>query len=197
MSRSFQLSLLPNIISVLRLLCAPVLLVMAYLEMHLAFAFVLVPALCSDMVDGWLARKLKCESKLGSLLDSLADTLLMVAIIISIWFLHPVVYRQHGLIIAIVVFVWSCAHLAAFIRYGRLASFHTRLLQTGILLFALFALVLFTFGFIPWMLYLAGVVSLVGAVEHFILLALLPEWTPDIRGGLLQLLRSGRSPKTN
>ena len=189
MSRSVWLSRLPNIISAFRLLAAPVLLAMAAGHMHDAFAWLLVPALLSDMLDGWLARKLRCESSLGSLLDSLADTLLMVVIIISIWFLHPVVYQQHWPLIATVVVVWSTAHLLALLRYGRLASYHTRLLQTGIVLFALFALVLFTHGFVPWMLYLAGIFSLIGAIEHFALLVLLPEWTPNIRGGLLELLR--------
>ena len=165
-------------------------LAMAVGQMHDAFAWLLVPALLSDWVDGWLARKLHCESRLGSLLDSLADTLLMLVIILSIWFLHPAVYQQHWPVIAIVVVVWSIAHLLALFRYGRLASFHTRLLQTGIVLFAVFAVVLFTYGFIPWMLYLAGIFSLIGAIEHFALLVLLPEWTPNIRGGLLEVLRN-------
>lgn len=192
MSRSVWLSRLPNIVSVFRLLAAPVLLVMAVKQMHDAFAWLLAPALLSDAVDGWLARKLHCESQLGAQLDSLADILLMVVILISIWFLHPAVYLQHWPIIAIVVLVWSIAHLSALLRYGRFASFHTRLLQAGIVLFAVFALVLFTYGFIPWMLYLAGILSLAGAIEHFTLLVLLPEWTPNIRGGLLGVLRKRR-----
>jgi len=168
-------------------------LAMAVGQMHVAFACLLVPALLSDLLDGWLARKLDCESPLGSLLDSLADTLLMVVIILSIWFLQPGVYQQHWPIIAIVVVVWSIAHLLALFRYGRLASFHTRLLQAGIFLFALFVLVLFTHGFVAWMLYLAGIFSLIGAIEHFALLLLLPEWTPNIRGGLLEVLRNRRN----
>ena len=37
--------------------------------------FLLVYALCgiSDIADGWLARRLKCVTKKGALLDSLAD----------------------------------------------------------------------------------------------------------------------------
>ena len=37
--------------------------------------FWLVYALCgiSDIADGWLARRLKCVTKKGALLDSLAD----------------------------------------------------------------------------------------------------------------------------
>lgn len=192
MSRSIWLSRLPNLISSTRLLAAPVLLAMAVEQMHGIFAWLLVPALLSDMLDGWLARKLHCESRLGALLDSVADTLLMMVIIVSIWFLHPAVYQQHWPVIAVVVVVWSIAHLLALLRYGRLASFHTRLLQMGIVLFAMFALVLFTFGFVPWMLYLAGIISLLGAIEHFALLVLLPEWTPNIRGGLLEVLHKRR-----
>ena len=114
----------------------------------------------------------------------------MLVIIASIWFLHPEVYQQHWQIVATVVVFWSFAHLAALLRYGKPASFHTRLLQFGILLFGVFAVVLFTYGFIPWMLYLAGGVSLLGGVEHLILLLLLPQWTPDIRGGLLEVLKT-------
>jgi len=170
-----------------------VLLALAYFQLHSQFSWLLVPALFSDFLDGWLARKLHIESEFGSMLDSIADMSLMVVIIISIWFLHPMVYQQHWQIIAAVVGFWSIAHLAALLRYGRPASFHTRLLQLGILLFGVFALVLFTYGFIPWMLYLAGIVSLLGGVEHFILLALLPEWTPNIRGGLLEVWRKRHS----
>ena len=174
-------------------MATPVLLTMAILKLPDAFAWLLIPALFSDFLDGWLARRLHIENELGSLLDSMADISLMVVIILSIWFLHPGVYKEHWHIIALVVGFWSIAHLAALLRYARPASFHTRLLQLGILLFGLFALVLFTYGFIPWMLYLAGIVSLLGGVEHLVLLVLLPDWTPDIRGGLLEILRNRRT----
>jgi len=163
---------------------------MAIMQMHNAFAWLLIPTGLTDFVDGWLARKLQVESARGALLDSIADTLLMTVVIISIWFLHPEVYQFHWQIFAAVVAVWSVAHLAALLRYGKPASFHTRFLQFGVLLFGLFAATLFTWGFVPWMLYLAGVVSLLGAVEHFLLLVLLPDWTPNLRGGLLEVLKN-------
>jgi len=186
-------SRLPNAISAFRLLSAPMLLAMAVAQMHQAFAWLLIPAFASDILDGWLARKLHCESPFGAQLDSLADISLMGAVIVSIWFLHPAVYRQHWPIIAAVLVVWTIAHLLALLRYGRPASFHTRLIQAGILLFGVFAVVLFTYDFVAWMLYLAGIVSLLGAAEHLVLLALLPAWTPDIRGGLRQVLRERRN----
>lgn len=189
MYKSRWVTYIPNVISIFRLFAAMLLLMMAVMQIREPFTWLLLPALASDFVDGWLARKWQIESKLGAMLDSVADITLMVAIIASIWFLHPGVYHQHWQIIATVVCFWSIAHLAALMRYGRLASFHTRLLQVGILLFGLFTVVLFTYGFVPWLLYLAGIVSLLGGFEHVALLILLPEWTPDIRGGLVQVLK--------
>jgi CDP-diacylglycerol--glycerol-3-phosphate 3-phosphatidyltransferase len=180
---------LPNLITKTRLAATPVLLLMAIIQWRQAFAWLLILALLSDFLDGWLARKWQCESDQGATLDSIADIVLMGTVIVSIWLLHPDVYTGHWQIIAAVVVLWTIAHLAALLRYGRPASFHTRLLQVGIGLFALFSLVLFTYGFIPVLLYLAGVVSFIGGIEQLVMLALLPEWTPDLRGGIREALK--------
>ncbi len=186
------LSRLPNAITIARLLSTPVLAWFAYRQMHGAFAALLVPALLSDVIDGWLARRFDAESPVGATLDSIADITLMVVILYAIWPLHPNVYREHGLIILAVVALLALGHVAALIRFGRLASFHTRLLRAGIAVFSFFALVLFIFGFVPWLLYLAAFVCTLGAIEHFIMLCLLPEWTPNIHGGLPEVLRRWR-----
>lgn len=187
-----RLTYLPNLISAARLLAVPLLVWFAFREMHAAFTFLLVPTLASDIVDGWLARKLGAESKIGATLDSVADISVVLAMVYAIWPLHPDVYREHGWIIIGVVVVWVFAHLASLIRYGRLASFHTWLIRAGIFAFSLFALVLFLFGFVPWLLYLAAIICTLGAVEHFAMLALLPDWTPNVRGGIREALRLRR-----
>lgn len=183
---------LPNTITVLRLLSLPFLLAFACLGMHTAFAALLLPALASDVVDGWLARRLGVESALGATLDSVADILLVLVMVYAIWPLHPYVYQEHGWPIISVVVIWIFAHAASFLRYGKLASFHTRLIRAGIFAFSLFAVILFLFGFEPWMLYLAAAVCALGAVEHFIMLALVPEWTPNLHGGVKEALRRRR-----
>ena len=147
------------------------------------------PALASDVLDGWLARKLGIESRLGAALDSAADILLMAVILYAIWPLHPEVYRDHGWVIVSVVALLLLGHIGSLIRYGRLASFHTRLIRAGIFTFSLFAVVLFLFGFFPWLLFLAAFICALGALEHFAMLALLPEWTPNINGGLPEAWR--------
>jgi CDP-diacylglycerol--glycerol-3-phosphate 3-phosphatidyltransferase len=61
----------PNVISALRIIGA---LGLLFCEPAGA-AFWVIYALCgiSDMVDGWLARKLHSETKAGAILDSVAD----------------------------------------------------------------------------------------------------------------------------
>lgn len=192
MNRSTLFRRLPNIITIARLLAAPVLAWFAYKQMHIAFAALLLPALFSDVVDGWLARKLGVESPLGARLDSIADILLMAVILYSIWPLHPYIYLDHGNVIIAVVILLALMHVASLFRYGHLASFHTHLIRAGIFVFSVFAVVLSLYGFVPWLLYLAGFVCTLGALEHFAILALLPEWKPNIHGGLLEVLRMRR-----
>ena len=195
MTRSSILARTPDLITIARLLSVPVLAWFAYKQMHTAFAALLLPALLSDVVDGWLARKLGVTSDIGALLDSVADILLMAVMLYAIWPLHPHVYRDHGWAIIAVVILLALMHLASLLRFGRLASFHTHLIRGGIFVFSVFSVVLFTFGFVPWLLYLAGFVCTLGALEHFAILAVLPEWKPNIHGGLPEALRLRRERK--
>jgi phosphatidylglycerophosphate synthase len=163
--------------------------------MNQAFAALLIPALASDVIDGWLARKLRVVSAMGATLDSIADILLMGVILYAIWPLHPHVYLDHGWVIISVVVAWIFGHAASFFRYGRLASFHTQLIRAGIFVFSIFAMVLFLYDFVPWLLYLAAGICFLGAIEHFTMLYLLPEWTPNLHGGIPEALRRRKARK--
>ena len=189
MTDKHSLSWLPNAISMARLLSVPVLLILALAGAQAVFATLLFLALASDLVDGWLARRWSVVSKRGAVLDSIADIALTLCILAGAWILHPQVYQDDGWVIYSLLFAWLLAHCASLLRYGRLASFHTWLIRIGIATFNVFALILFTFGYYPWLLYLSASLSLLGVLEHFALLALLREWSPDIPGGLPEVLR--------
>jgi CDP-diacylglycerol--glycerol-3-phosphate 3-phosphatidyltransferase len=184
---------LPNAISIARLLCTPVLAWLAWSRQESVFTALLLAALLSDVVDGWLARRLGLASDRGALLDSVADVALMAVILFAIWPLHPEVYRDHGLPMAVVAALVALGHVAALVRFGRLASFHTRLLRAGIFAFSVFAVVLFVLGLQTWLLYLAVAISAAGALEQLALVLLLREWSPDLRGGLREALRRRRA----
>ncbi|MEV1331457.1 CDP-alcohol phosphatidyltransferase family protein [Micromonospora costi] len=75
---------LPNLISFLRLLGVPLFLYLL-LVVHADVAALVVLAVggTTDWVDGWVARRLRQVSRLGELLDPLADRLYILATLVA------------------------------------------------------------------------------------------------------------------
>jgi cardiolipin synthase (CMP-forming) len=101
----------PNIITILRILLTPVL-VWKLLENHMVAALlVFVLAGATDLLDGLLARLLKQKSRLGSILDPIADKLLLVTSfallafigIVPWWLAAVVILRDCMIVIGCIV----------------------------------------------------------------------------------------------
>jgi phosphatidylglycerophosphate synthase len=189
---AFVLRLVPNGLSAARILATPVLAVLAHAGSESAFTWVLIPALLSDIADGLIARAFHLQSKLGALLDSIGDVLLLFAASYGVWAFHPELVEQHWLAGVVLIGAWVLESVAAIARYGRLSSFHTYVSKVAGYLLGIFVGVLFVFGFHPWLLYAAVGVSVLGNLEELVLLALLPEWRSDVRG-IFWVLRERRS----
>ena len=183
----------PNLLSAARMIAVPVLLVLALLGLETAFTWVLIPALVSDIFDGWIARVFALESRLGAMLDSVADSLLLFVSLYGVWVFHPDVLREHAWLCGVAVGLWALEDLLALLRYRRLSSFHTYLSKIVANLLGLFIGSLFLFGFEPWLLYLAAGSSILASLEELALLWVLPQWRADVRG-LWWVLRDGRQP---
>lgn len=153
------------------------------------FVWVLIAAWLSDIADGWLARSFGWVSKAGAVLDSVADIALVLTTLYGIWVFHNEVFSVHGWLIWLVLGLWVTVNGIALVRYGRPASFHSRLTQVGMGLFGVFVMTLFLYGFVGWLYYLCGGVCLAAGVENLALIYLLDDWTPDVRGGLITALR--------
>lgn len=82
---------IPNLISLLRILLALSLL----LFVHERYVFLVLYSLCgiSDVLDGYIARKMNLQSTLGAKLDSIADFMMytIVIIVFCLWDLNAVV----------------------------------------------------------------------------------------------------------
>jgi cardiolipin synthase len=78
----------PNVISVLRLLCVPVFLWLLWKPdpARRAAAVLLAVLGATDWVDGWIARHYDQGSELGKILDPVADRVLLVAAVIALLF---------------------------------------------------------------------------------------------------------------
>lgn len=98
---------IPNILSFIRLLGIPLFLWLVLVEQADVWAFVvLVLASATDWLDGALARALNQTSKLGVLLDPLADRLYIAATILGLairgiipWWLVLVLVLRDGMLV--------------------------------------------------------------------------------------------------
>jgi cardiolipin synthase len=81
---SQQLRMVPNLLSVLRLLLVPVFLMLILNEKHLIALLVLAIASFTDYLDGVFARKFDQVTRLGQLLDPAADRLYIFSTLIAL-----------------------------------------------------------------------------------------------------------------
>jgi cardiolipin synthase len=75
----------PNVISVLRLLCVPLFLWLLFVrDDRLAAAWLLAGLGATDWVDGYIARRWNQVSKVGKVLDPVADRVLLIVGVLAI-----------------------------------------------------------------------------------------------------------------
>ena len=124
---------LPNILSSLRIAGAVALLLCDVV----GTTFWALYALCgiSDIADGWLARKLKCVTRTGALLDSVADICFVAC---CAWKLLPILELPQWLWLwaGVIVAIKVVNQLSALVMYGHCCFPHTLANKvTGFLLF--------------------------------------------------------------
>jgi cardiolipin synthase len=76
---------LPNAITGLRLVMAPALLVLLWVGQYRAALVLALVAGLSDVLDGFLAKRYGWQSRLGSLLDPIADKLRLGFAMLGLW----------------------------------------------------------------------------------------------------------------
>ncbi len=75
---------LPNLISLIRLACAPVFVWLLADDELLAAAALLAVLGATDWVDGWIARRFDQGSELGKVLDPVADRILLLVAAVAL-----------------------------------------------------------------------------------------------------------------
>ena len=131
-------------------------------------AYWIIYSLCgiSDIVDGWLARKLKCITKTGALLDSLADICFVAC---CAWKLLPILDMPQWLWLwaGVIVAIKIVNQISALVMYGCFQFPHT--LANKITGFLLFIAVPMTFQSIIPITIVAAIASFAAIHEHYII----------------------------
>lgn len=87
-----NLTSIPNILTLIRIGLIPIFVLAFYLPFswsHIATAAIFAAAAITDMLDGYLARKLGQVSALGTFLDPVADKLMIAVALVLLVQMHP------------------------------------------------------------------------------------------------------------
>jgi cardiolipin synthase len=111
-SRGQKMLNVPNVITIARFFLIPIYLYI-FLAGHSAWAFlILVIAGGTDVLDGYLARRRKQTTTLGSMLDPLADKMMILTVVLSFLYMELIYWpeaiamfiRDGGMIIVSAIF---------------------------------------------------------------------------------------------
>jgi CDP-diacylglycerol--glycerol-3-phosphate 3-phosphatidyltransferase len=186
---------LPNLLSAFRLVAAPVLLTLAWVNSAGAFVLVLGASLCTDALDGFLARRLGATSHLGARLDSWADCATFLALPVCLWRLRPDVVRAEAWFLGALLALYAAAVAFGCLKFRRLTSYHSWLSKAAAVVGAVVAVALFA-GAPGWWVRVATPLIGLSLVEEMLITALLPRWRADVPSVFHALRLERPSPRT-
>jgi len=170
---------IPNALSTFRLVAAPVLLILAWYDQEWAFLILFVLALCTDAMDGYLARKWHQTSKLGNFLDSLGDFVIYVALVPSAWWLWPEIIEREAVYVGLAVTALLLPAAVGLLKYRRVPCYHTLGAKCVGLLMSIAALLLFAWDY-PWPFRIGVVILLLASCEEILITLVLPRNTGNV-----------------
>ena len=171
-----------NGITIYRIVAAPVLFLLIINHRQDIFKWLLAISFLTDAIDGFIARRYKITSKLGSTLDSIGDDVTIVAAVTGIFVLKPEFVRQQATPIIMLLALFLLQTILALIRYRKLSSFHTYAAKIAAILEGIFLLLFFFDKPVDILFSITAVVIAIDLVEEIILAMLLPNWETDVKG---------------
>lgn len=172
-----------NGITLYRIVAAPVLLILIFTGEFDIFKWLLGISFFTDLIDGFLARRYKVASVLGTRLDSLGDDLTVLAGVIALFVTKTEFIKEQKFVFILLLLLFLTQITYAFIRYGKITNFHTWLAKAAALLQGVFLLLAFFTGEPNLVLfYAAAIITILEIIEEIILVRLLPNWETNVKG---------------
>ena len=186
-----------NGITLYRIVAAPCLLILLFTGQLNMFKWLLALSFFTDLIDGFLARKFKVASVLGTRLDSIGDDLTVLVAVIGLFVLKADFIKEQKFMFIGLLVLFLIQVIYAFIRYGKMTGFHTWLAKTAALLQGIFLLLVF-FTDQPFMplFYAAAIITILQLIEEIILVHLLPQWQANVKG-LYWVLKNNKQHNTD
>jgi phosphatidylglycerophosphate synthase len=175
-----ELMTLANGLTAFRLLCSPVLLVLAWQGYAIAFLLLLAAAFFSDAVDGLVARLCGQVSEFGAKLDSCADVTLFVTITLGAWWLWPDIIRHEAVYVGVVMACYLLPAMFGYAKFNAVTSYHTWLVKGALAAIGLSLYPLFL-DFSVWPFRVATVLCVLAAAEEIAITVVSGELHSNVR----------------
>ena len=169
----------PNIVSLVRLIIAPLLFYTAWIGKATPFLILFCCLLFLSLADGIIARKLNQTTDLGAELDSWGTFATYLMVPICAWMLWPeLVRREASFVIAVLVFYFVPATLGL-LKYGHLTSYPTWSSKFSAVLLGGTAFLLFVGG-PAWPFRFATPILILSGIEKIFMIAILRQWQANV-----------------
>lgn len=171
---------LPNLVSCARIFLSPVLFFLAFNQSPLTFIAVLIFSEFTDVLDGYLARRLNQITELGSRLDSWGDFTIYSTIAVCAWILWPDIVHRELIYFLIIILCFTLPVVVGLLKFRMLAGYHTWSVKLAVAVTVLAYILLFT-GLLDWPFRVAAFVCLWAALEEVAITLLMPRYHADVR----------------
>lgn len=165
-----------------RIAAVPVLLYFLWMDQREIFTWLLGVSYATDVVDGYLARKLKISSARGSQLDSYGDQLTLVVAVLGLIAFETAFMKENYLLILIAFIPYIIQMFLAFRKYGKATAFHTYLAKLSAVTQGVFILWLLFFGPVYWLFYAMIVIGILETIEEITLIYMYDKWVSGVKG---------------
>ena len=171
---------LPNTVSFIRILMAPVLFYLAVKQQPEWFLIALIFTVFTDVLDGFLARMLNQITAMGAHLDSLGDFVIYSTMAICAWILWPEILLEEKVYFFIIVFSFTAPALIGLIKFRTTTSYHTWAVKLAVAVTVIGYILLFG-GYLDWPFRVAALLSLYAALEEIAITLIMRHEHVDVR----------------
>lgn len=183
MRNNFNLNKLTSAdyITLSRLLAAPVVVLYTLLGLKTAAGILIGIAMATDLFDGLIANQF-AKKKYGPMLDSIADGAIFLSSVFSVAWFFTNFLIEHWVWIFLLLGIYLFQIAYAFIRYGRITTFHKYSAKFAAFPIGVFIITSYFTGPQVWLFYIACLSGLVAELEEIALITLLDYPRNNVKG---------------
>ncbi len=165
-----------------RVMASPLLISLLFLEERELFSWFLLISYSTDMIDGFLARRLKITSARGSQLDSLGDQITFTIGLIGLLLFEATFIKANYVLILVAFSPYIIQMIIAYIKYHKTTAFHTYLAKISAFIQGVF--ILWSLFFEPEYILFYGmiIIGFLETIEEITLIFMHDKWKSDVKG---------------